>query len=233
MKRFVLILAMTVLPFAPAFGQVGLGAICEGDSVRIHVEVYMNSFNEEPEGHSIIVQADILGTCEPGFIIPVEPFPMPEFMTSATFEFVVANPDPSRYFRYLALGRDPDGQTYFLPPAGDVRAYAFCGGPDAVVARGYLLSPSSGYHEFEPCPNSCWYATEYTCPVILFETEPGWEIFVNSGQLVNLYGRGLADGMPGAACVMISRVEPEMGELGCQSVSASKTSWGSIKARYR
>jgi hypothetical protein len=222
-----------LLVAAPARAQVGLGAYCEGDSVHIHVAVYMNSFIEDATGHGIIVVAYLMGTCGTELVVTPEPLPMPAFMTSGDFEFVVANPDPERYYMYQARGVDPEGNTYTLPWGGDVSTVGFCGGPDAIAARGYLHAVSPGYHELEPCPDSCWYATPSACAVDLGMAAPGWESLVDSGQLVNLYGLAVADMMPGAPCVIVSRVEPETGALGCATVAVVRSTWGALKATYR
>ena len=231
MKRIITICAVLITA-APSLGQVVLYASAQGDSVRIEVIVNMNNFCEDPAGHSIIVEADLIGTCQEPFTVSPVPYPMPDYLTPGQFDFVIPVPDPMRYFRFRAVGIDPLGAPYPLSGGGDSRSYDFYGATDAVASRGHISS-NSGDYQFEPCADSCWYTTWPGCPLWFDEAESGWEVFVDSGQLVNLYGAAQADGMPGAPCIIVSEVVPEYNEAGCAAVSAEGTSWGALKAKYR
>lgn len=233
MKFATSVILLCTLFSTPALAQVSLGTSCGGSTVDVVIEVSMNTFVEEPEGHSIIIQARVLGDCVDPITIPAISFPMPPHMESATYSCSFDSPDPGRYFMYIAMGVDPQGATYDLPPSGDALQFDFCGLEDAIAARGFLTTTQYGEIIFTPCDGYCWLATEYPCSVDMNEAEPGWEDFLDTGQVVNLYGRAYADGMPGAPCVFVSRVEEETGGEGCGTVATEATSWDHMKAVYR
>ena len=232
----ILIRVAILLLFLPASAQsqVNLGAACEGDSIRIWIQVINSWLEESPEEHGIAVFAEYVGTCEDPWRIDPAPFPMPPYLTMVSYSFAIPNPDTDRYLFYQSMGVDPDGEFYPVYGGGDLNAWDFAGCENAVMVRGDIRQrPDIGGYAIEPCPGSCWSTTYGDCPIDFTQTEPGWEEFADTGLILDFYGETYTIGMPGAPCAFISRVEPVTDPAGCNAVPNEPLTWGSLKATYR
>lgn len=217
---------------SPAVAGVSTYALVDETEVQVIVTV-MNDWLEDPAGKAIRVTGQILGTCEDPFPVSEEDVPIPPFLGYEEYSFTIANPDPQRFFMYLARGVNPDGSTFGLPGAGDVGPVDFGGLEDAVIARGWLTSSSQYDAVLEPCPDTCWLATPEACPIYLNAGGNDVAQYIDSGIPVDLYGHSTINGLLGNECLGVTAVLPTMGPEGCGSVSVQTLRFGALKARYR
>lgn len=217
-----------VLALTPASGFAGgsLGAHCVGDSVQIGIAVI--GYFDTPQFAN--VEARILGSCEPAVRLNPEPFPWSEAEYEPVFyQFTIPDFGPGRYVMYRLYREDLEGNRYPVGPMGDPVPYDMeaCS-DDAVFIRGKLWN-YAGYLTLEVCENHCWTAID----LMFGHAAPGWDVYVNTGQVVDLYGEAYVDGMPGGTALDVFRVDPVTDSEGCNAVPDDRASWGSLKAQYR
>ena len=226
-------LLLMIIP-SMALSQVTLGAYCDGDSVRIGVTIFNSWLEDSPEEHGLAVFAELAGTCTDPWRVDPAPFPWPPYLTLVSYSFAISNPDLDRYFFYQAMGVDPTGEFFPVYGGGDLHAWDFAGCDNAVMIRGDIRErPDLGGYAVEPCPDSCWFTTYGDCPIDFSLADPGWEAFVDTGLILDFYGNTYTNGMPGAPCAFISRVEQVADPAGCSAVPLDAMTWGSLKAAYR
>ncbi|PJA73999.1 hypothetical protein CO151_11545 [bacterium CG_4_9_14_3_um_filter_65_15] len=219
------ILFVAVLPAAALAGGA-LSASCQGDSVHIGIAVI--GYFDTPQFAN--VEARVLGSCEPAVRLNPEPFPWSETEYEPVFyDFTVPDFGPGRYVEYMLYREDLEGNRYMVVPMGDPVPYDMeaCS-DDAVFIRGKLWN-YSGYLTLEVCENHCWTAID----LMFGHAAPGWDGYVNTGQVVDLYGEAYVDGMPGGTALDVFRVDPVTDPEGCNAVPEAQTSWGRLKAQYR
>ena len=230
MRNFFLICIGFLLFPVGSLSQVTLSATCVGDSIHIQVDVFNNNLEVTPEEHGIVLFAEYVGTCENRITLTHPPMAMPPYLALATFSFRLPNIDPDRYFFYQAMGVDPDGELYPVFGGGDLNAWDYAGCDNAVLARGFLFRQFEGGYGIVPCQSACWSLTPPECLIDFSQAEPGWEIYVDTGNILNYYGRSYTIGMPGSPCAFISRVEKVE---NCDAVASEAMAWGTLKATYR
>ena len=234
LMRFFLFLFISLLTVpSGSWGQVTLGAYCEGDSIRLGVTIFNGYLEDHPEEYRIQVLSNIVGTCEETVTLSHPPLPLPPFLEQATYSFRVPNRDPERYFLYRAEGVDPQGEHFPVYGSGDLHAWDFAGSEEALFVRGSIVElPFAGF-AIVPCPESCWTTTFEDCLIDFEQTPPGWEDFLGTGTILDFYGESYTIGMPGAPCGFITRVDLVTSPEGCDTVASEAMPWGTLKAHYR
>ena len=226
--RTVILVVATTLSLAASAHAAALGFICEGDSLR--VSVFLSGEFQDPTGIVANIRASVIGDCTPAVVVNAAPIPYPAFMTHSTVELMVAAIDPTRYMHLELFGVYPGGQEFAVGDSGDALHYDYgaCG-TDVIFGRGRIEAwPGMGYL-LAPCEDHCWIGM-----TLLFDhSEPGWEAYVDSGTIVNIYGDAYVDGMPGGTYFSVTHVTPELDPAGCEALASAVQSWGTVKAMFR
>jgi len=226
MKTVIAVILLLTGVGAPAQADY-LGAQCEGDSVRFTIGAF--GYFEDPAGQSLFIEARVVGSCDEGARINPESFPYPPYLRQVTYGVTLPAYSTERYVFYRLYREDGEGNVFPAETSGDLLPYTYeaCT-TDAVFARGWLVRSASEVI-IEVCTDHCW---EWW-PLDFVDATPGWESFVDTGSLVNVYGEVFVDGMPGASRLVVSRVVLETDAAGCDAVSSGFSNWGSLKATYR
>ena len=204
-------------------------ASCEGDSVRLQVGV--PGAYENPTGHEIIVQADLVGVCDEPFTVTTSPLPYPEWLDFVVYEIVVVAPAADQYAFYRAWHSDASGTLSDPGSAGDLLQYDVEGCGEAPIARGRITRWTENGDIFVyACADECWISD---FRLDFSEASPGSEQFINSGTIVTIFGDAIIDGMPGGTHFAVSHVVEDPSGEDCGIVDTDSQSWGSLKSLYR
>jgi|GEM_PF-4564832 len=227
MRTVILVAAIMVSCSATAHAAA-LGFVCEGDSLR--VSVFLFGDFPAPTGIVANIRASVIGDCAPPVVVNAAPIPYPAFMMHSTTELKVAAIDPGRYMHLELFGVYPDGQEFAVGDSGDALHfdYGACGA-DVIFGRGRIETRPGMGHFLAPCDDHCW------IPMFLSfdHAAPGWDAYVDSGAVVNIYGDAYVDGMPGGTYFSVTRVTPELDPAGCEALASDAQSWGTVKGMFR
>jgi len=226
---FLTALPIALLTTSPDARADCIFAHCDGDSVRL--EFFWYGRFDDPTGRFLNVQERPLGSCQAPVRLNPVPYPYPPMYQEASAQLTLPADGRRRYMVYELWGEDAEGNPFPVPPSGDALNYDYeaCAA-DALFVRGRLIRSSwNDEVECEPCEGQCW---EYM-PLDFTSAAAGWEAYVDTGQVVNIFGEAWVDNMPGAMKVDVVRVEPVTDPAGCEAVPIVKRSWGDLKSRYR
>ena len=213
----------------PAFSFAGSGyvsAYCDGDSLYLGLA----SADGYDTPQFLNVEARIVGSCEPA--VRINPEPLPWFEGTFGIEQYSLTLVPfseDRYVEYRLYREDSDGNRYPVPSSGDAASWDYnaCS-PEAVFGRGTIVG-SPPLYQFIPCGDHCWVAMDLSFEL----AEEGSLAYVNTGEIVNVYGTAQVSSMPPGSWFDVTKVRKEYDPDGCDAVAVESSSWGGLKARYR
>lgn len=222
----VLVASFIACAVVPASASVSLGASCTDGTISC--SVFVSSGGEEWQG--VVLQWRHLNLCDdPWRPVEMEMLPIPpEWYTTYSLTFPAHDPD--EWVQYRAFYVDADGALHPADGNGwSPSDEATCANP--ILVRGYLRD-FWGELWIEPCPATCWL---WEAQVFTWDLEPGtWEHLVDSGTPVNIWGYFRDDEMPGASGIWPSAIAPVGPGEDCDpAVATARTTWGSVKSRYR
>ena len=222
------LMACLAISLFPVLAQADyIFANCQGDSVRFTVGSF--GYFEDPTGQYLHINARVIGSCDEALRINPTGFPYPPHMTQAVFGLTLPAFNEDRYVSYSLFREDAEGNVFPAYASGDLLSHTFEACPeDALFARGRIRRSGTEYY-IEVCPDHCWipYDLDFSF------AEPGWEVYVDTDSVVNVFGEAFVDGMPGASRLEVSRVSLETDPDGCDAVAVEPLNWGSLKAIYR
>ena len=171
--------------------------------------------------------------CDEEVVISEEPWPLPPPDVYVEYQMSEVPPAPNTYFGYTVKAIDAEGILHSITsPNFHTHDFAACG--DAVATRGYL----TGYGPYdlwiEACPETCWgEICDFYQNIDVSEIDPeDYEMYINTGIPVDLYGEAFVDYMPGAPCLRLSDIEPTAGGE-CGPLPPRPISWSGLKSIYR
>jgi hypothetical protein len=235
MRSFVLSLVI-LLAAAPAGATIRIDAQCDGEAIRVDLQLTDYSSTPGPDWDAVVVYRRDMGSTDDPTPIAGGTFAWPlDDAEYETRQLVDEDIEANRGYLYFARAVDADGQEHWDGIPGEIPAWTSCGG-DYPIGRGVLAWEIAYEYGgttwirayFDPPCEGHWGQLEFCPEVEMDEFFATWLPYV--GHTLEIRGRYDYWGMPTQCEWATSEIVPIEDCSGV--VRSRRTSWSAIKRLY-